>query len=229
MSTIDTVVALGFAFFINAAILVLAAAVFHGGGTVVDDLRDAHRLLAPALGGAGATLFAVALLCSGQSSTVTATLAGQIVMEGFLRWRIEPWLRRLITRGLAIIPALILLSGDGGRNTNNLLVWTQVILSMQLPFAIFPLVMFTSDKKRMGQFANPKWLTVVAYMVCLGITGLNVQLLIENLGLLWVGAGAAVMGLFAIWVAFFYREPATPAGLLTVDAGTAASATRDHA
>lgn len=205
LATTDTIVALGFAFFVNAAILILAASVFHGGKTVVDELDMAHGMLKPALGGAAATLFAVALLASGQSSTITATLAGQVVMEGFLNFRIAPWLRRMITRGLALIPAVILVSATEGK-TNDLLVLTQVVLSMQLPFAIFPLVMFTSDRKRMGVFANPLWVQILAYAICFVITALNVKLLGETLGWGWVGVGAGVMAAFAAWVAYAYKE-----------------------
>jgi manganese transport protein len=156
-NTTDTVLALGAAFFVNAAILVVAAAVFHRAGLhEVSELQEAHRLLAPLLGAPiAATAFAVALLASGQSSTITGTLAGQIVMEGFLRIRIRPWLRRLITRLLAIGPAVVLISISGGKDTVGLLVFSQVVLSMQLSFAIFPLMMFTSDRKLMGEFANP--------------------------------------------------------------------------
>jgi manganese transport protein len=210
MATIDTILALGFAFFVNAAILVLAASVFHGGKAVVDELDMAHEMLRPALGGAAATLFAVALLASGQSSTITATLAGQVVMEGFLNFRIAPWLRRMITRGLALIPAVILVSATEGK-TNDLLVLTQVVLSMQLPFAIFPLVMLTSDRRRMGAFANPLWVKVVAYAICVVITLLNVKLLGETLGWTWVAVGAIVMAAFAAWVHWGYRPKETPA------------------
>ncbi|MGV3617491.1 MAG: Nramp family divalent metal transporter [Fimbriimonas sp.] len=208
MATADTIIALGFAFFVNAAILVLAATVFHGGKTVVAELDVAHEMLRPALGGAAATLFAVALLASGQSSTITATLAGQIVMEGFLNFRIEPWLRRMITRGLALIPAVLLVSLTEGK-TNDLLVLTQVVLSMQLPFAIFPLVMFTSDRKRMGEFANPTWLKLAAYAICIAISALNIKLLGETVGWNWVGLGAAAMALFAVWVTWGYRPKPT--------------------
>jgi manganese transport protein len=204
MATIDTVISLGSAFFVNAAILVLAAAVFHGTGKVVSELEDAHKLLQPALGGAGATLFAVALLCSGQSSTITGTLAGQIVMEGFLNIRIAPWLRRMITRGLALIPALLLVTATSGRDI-DLLILSQVVLSMQLPFAIFPLVMFTSDRRRMGDFASPIWLQVLAYMVCVAITLLNLNLLRETVPLTILGPIAGAGLLFAAWVIFFYK------------------------
>jgi len=207
MGTVDTIIALGFAFFVNAAILVLAASVFYGGKVAVEELGQAHELLTPALGGAAATLFAVALLASGQSSTITATLAGQVVMEGFLNFRMAPWLRRMITRGLALIPAVLLVSANQGK-TNDLLVLTQVVLSMQLPFAIFPLVMLTSDRRRMGEFANPTWMKVAGYVICVLITALNVRLLwtMEQIGPKWVITGAVVMALFAAWVMLVYKE-----------------------
>ncbi len=204
-NTFDTIFALGAAFFVNAAILILAAAVFWKSGIEVDDLRQAHELLTPALGGAAATLFAVALLCSGQSSTITGTLAGQIVMEGFLRIRIKPWIRRVITRGLAIIPALMIVSATGGRDTVQLLVISQVVLSMQLPFAIFPLIMLTSDKARMGAFANGRVVQVVGYAICSVIAALNVYLLWSVIGPMWLGLIAVVMAGFVAWVRFGYR------------------------
>ncbi len=211
-NTVDTVVALGAAFFVNAAILVLAAAVFFKSGTVVEGLDQAHELLRPALGGAAATLFAVALLASGQSSTITGTLAGQIVMEGFLRIRIKPWLRRMITRGLAIVPALIIISITGGKDTVQLLVISQVVLSMQLPFAIFPLLMVTGSKKRMGEFASPLVVQIVGYAIGTLIVALNIYLLVDTLGPWWVGGGAAVMLAFAAYVRWFYRpSPSSPA------------------
>lgn len=205
-NTIDTVVALGTAFFVNAAILVLAAAVFHPKGQVVDDFRDAHQLLGPLLGGASATAFAVALLASGQSSTITGTLAGQIVMEGFLKIRIKPWIRRLITRSLAIIPAVILISIYGGQETVGLLVLSQVVLSMQLSFAIFPLLMFTSDPKKMGVFVNAMWLKLVGYGICIIIASLNLKLLWDEVGPVWFVAGGAVFVAFGVWVRFFYHS-----------------------
>jgi manganese transport protein len=208
-NTVDTVLALGMAFFVNAAILVLAAAVFWRNGIVVSELQEAHELLRPALGGAAATAFALALLASGQSSTITGTLAGQIVMEGFLRIRVAPWLRRLVTRGLAIIPALIVISATGGKDTVELLVVSQVVLSMQLPFAIFPLMMVTSSRARMGDYANPMWVKLVGYSICSVIAGLNVYLLWETIGPVWVGAIAAVMLAFAGYVRFVYTAPAT--------------------
>ena len=207
-NTIDTVLALGLAFFVNAAILVLAAAIFHKTGVVVEELQQAHELLRPALGGAAATLFAVALLCSGQSSTITGTLAGQIVMEGFLNIRIQPWLRRLITRLLAIVPAIIVISATGGKNTVQLLVISQVVLSMQLPFAIFPLMMVTSSRKRMGEFANPLWVKLLGFAVCTLIAGLNIYLLWDTIGPLWLGVIAGAFALFAAYVAMFAKKPA---------------------
>ncbi len=205
-NTLDTIIALGAAFFVNAAILILAAAAFHSRGTVVEELEQAHSLLNPLLGGAAATAFAVALLASGQSSTITGTLAGQIVMEGFLRIRISPWLRRLITRGLAIIPAIILITISGGKNTVQLLILSQVVLSMQLSFAIFPLLMFTSDRKRMGDFVNPLWLKVTGYLVCTIIASLNLKLLWDTIGPLWFSTAVAAVLLFTAYVMFVYKE-----------------------
>lgn len=207
-NTVDTIVALGAAFFVNAAILVLAAAVFFKAGIEVDDLRQAHELLTPALGGAAATAFAVALLCSGQSSTITGTLAGQIVMEGFLRIRIKPWVRRLITRSIAIVPALMIVSATGGRDTVQLLVVSQVVLSMQLPFAIFPLMMLTSDRAKMGAFANGPLVKIFGYSICAVIAALNVYLLWSVIGPVWLGVLVAVMVGFAAWVRFGYRPAA---------------------
>src|SRR5579862_6293534 len=155
---VDSVVALNAALLVNAAILIMAAAVFFRHGVVVTEIQQAHLLLAPLLGTAAAgVLFAVALLCSGQSSTLTGTLAGQIVMEGFLNIRMRPWLRRLITRMAAIIPAALTIYVSGDKGTYQLLILSQVILSMQLPFAVIPLIHFTSDRRRMGPFANKAW------------------------------------------------------------------------
>jgi manganese transport protein len=212
-NTIDTVVALGMAFFVNAAILVLAGAVFHKQGVAVEELDQAHQLLRPLLGPAAATAFALALLASGQSSTITGTLAGQIVMEGFLNIRIAPWLRRLITRSLAIIPAIVLIVMTGGKDTVNLLLLSQVVLSMQLSFAIFPLVMFTSDKRKMGEFANGPLVQIVGYLIGTVIASLNLYLLwetaSEKLGaagkILFFGAILFTVA-FALWVRFIYRE-----------------------
>lgn len=204
-STYDTVIALGCAFFVNAAILVLAAAVFHKAGMVVSEFKMAPDLLRPALGGAAATLFAVALLAAGQSSTITATLAGQIVMEGFLHIRVTPWLRRLLTRGLAIIPAVLLVGASGGKDTVQILVLSQVALALQLPFALVPLVMFTADRKKMGKFANPLWLTLLASVMTALIVGLNVFYLYQAYGALALGVVAAAVALFSIWVMYGYK------------------------
>jgi manganese transport protein len=206
-NTIDTIVALGAAFFVNAAILVVAAAVFNRTGHFdVSELQEAHRLLAPLLGAPiASTAFAVALLASGQSSTITGTLAGQIVMEGFLKIRIRPWLRRLITRLLAIVPAILLIGVSGGKNTVGLLVFSQVVLSMQLSFAIFPLMSFTSDPKLMGEFANSRVVKIVGYAMCTLIASLNLYLLYGALGWRWMALIVAVASAFAIWVRYFYR------------------------
>ena len=175
---IDSAVALNMAFFVNAAILVMSAAVFHRNGVEVKELSEAHATLAPLVDTAlSSTLFAVALLCAGQSSTLTGTLAGQIVMEGFLRIRIRPWMRRLITRALAIIPAAAVIAIQGEQGTYKLLILSQVILSLQLPFAIVPLVQFTSSRDKMGAHANPTWLKVAAWAVAAFIISLNVWLL----------------------------------------------------
>jgi manganese transport protein len=189
LNLVDSVVALNAAFLVNAAILVLAAAVFHRAGLHdVARLEDAHRLLAPLLGTSiASTLFAVALLSSGQSSTITGTLAGQIVLEGFLRVRIQPWLRRLISRGLAIVPAALVIAIRGERAVDDLLVLSQVVLSLQLSFAVLPLVKFTSDRERMGEFTNPLWVVVAAIAVAVLILGLNVLLVSQQLGA-WVTA-----------------------------------------
>jgi manganese transport protein len=178
-ATIDSTVALMFALLINASILILAAATFHKTGqTEVAELGEAHSLLAPLLGLAIApTLFGIALLCCGINSTVTATLAGQIVMEGFLHIKLAPWLRRLITRGIAIIPASIVTIWYGESGTAKLLVLTQVVLSLQLSFAVFPLVMFTMSKAKMGDLVSPKWLSAFAMFIAVVIALLNVKLL----------------------------------------------------
>ena len=178
-ATIDSTVALSFALLINASILILAAASFHATGqTEVSDLSDAHKLIGPLLGsGLAPGLFAVALLACGLNSTVTATLAGQAVMEGFLRIRLQPWLRRLITRGLAIIPAAGVTLYYGAQGTGRLLILTQVVLSLQLSFAVVPLVMFTADKHKMGALVAPRWLIAIAVLVALVIVALNLKLL----------------------------------------------------
>jgi manganese transport protein len=180
-ATIDSTVALCFALFVNASILILAAAAFHTTGrTGIAELGQAHSLLAPILGAAIApTLFGIALLCCGINSTVTATLAGQIVMEGFLDIRIAPWLRRLITRLIAIVPAAGVTIWFGDAGTAELLVLTQVVLSLQLSFAVFPLVLFTANRAKMGALVAPRWLSAVAMLIALVIAGLNVKLLAD--------------------------------------------------
>ena len=181
-ATIDSSVALMSALFINAAILIVAAAVFHGTEyESVADISDAYKLLSPLLGTTAAgVLFAVALLCSGQNATLTGTLAGQIVMEGFVNIRLRPWLRRLITRLVAIVPAVIVVILYGERGTGALLVLSQVILSLQLPFAVFPLVSFTSDRKKMGDLVAPRWIQVLAWIVAVIIAALNAYLLYQT-------------------------------------------------
>jgi manganese transport protein len=177
---IDSTIALSFALFINAAILIIAAATFHTSGhSGVGEIQDAYKLLTPLLGAGASTVFALALLASGQNSTLTGTLAGQIVMEGFLNIRLRPWVRRLITRAIAIVPAAIVAIMYGESGTARLLVFSQVILSMQLSFAVFPLVAFTSDKVKMGEFVNPKWLKALAYLVAFVIATLNIWLLLQ--------------------------------------------------
>jgi manganese transport protein len=181
-ATIDSTFALMLAFFINASILILSAASFHGTPHQnVADIGDAYKLLTPVLGAAGASvLFAVALLASGQNSTLTGTLAGQIVMEGFLSIRMRPWLRRLVTRSLAIVPAVIVAALYGERGTGQLLILSQVILSLQLSFAVVPLVQFTSERAKMGPFVNSQQLKIVAWCVAFVIIALNVYLLIQT-------------------------------------------------
>ncbi|QDL12058.1 divalent metal cation transporter [Brasilonema octagenarum UFV-E1] len=185
--TIDSTVALSFALLINSAILIVAAATFHfSGNQGVAEIQDAYQLLSPLLGVSGASaIFGVALLASGQSSTLTATLAGQIVMEGFLRIKLPAWLRRLATRLIAVIPALIAVAMFGEHSTSNLLVFSQVILSLQLPFAVIPLVIFTSDRRLMGEFVNPRWLKIMAWAVAVLLVGLNSWLLIQ-VGMDWI-------------------------------------------
>jgi manganese transport protein len=181
-ATIDSTVALMSALFLNGAILVVAAATFHGTGHQgVADISDAYLLLAPLLGtGMASTLFALALLFAGQNATLTGTLAGQIVMEGFLNIRLRPWLRRLITRLIAIVPALITVALYGERGTGALLILSQVVLSLQLPFAVFPLVMFVGDRRKMGELAAPRWMLALAWPVAVVIALLNVWLLYQT-------------------------------------------------
>lgn len=179
---IDSAIALNAAFFVNAAILVLAASTFFKAGLYqVAEIQDAHQLLAPLLGTEWAPLlFGIALVAAGQSSTITGTLAGQVVMEGYLNLRIAPWLRRLITRLIAIIPAYLVIVIYGESETGALLVLSQVVLSLQLGFAIIPLIHFTSDKSKMGVFANKTWVQILAWVIALIIVGLNVQLVIQE-------------------------------------------------
>ncbi len=181
--TIDSTVALSIALFINSAILILSAATFHFSGyQEVAEIQDAYKLLSPVLGvGSASAIFAFALLASGQNSTLTATLAGQIVMEGFLNFRMRPWLRRLLTRLIAIVPALVVIILFGEGSTTNLLIFSQVILSLQLPFAVIPLVMFTSNRSLMGEFVNPFWLKAVAWLVASIIVALNSWLLLQTI------------------------------------------------
>lgn len=184
---IDSAVALNAAFFVNAAILILSAAVFFRHGVEVVGIEQAYMLLPdflkfeiPYLGPAAPILFGVALLCAGQSSTLTGTLAGQIIMEGYLHLRIAPWLRRLITRMLALIPAVVVIALAGEQSTQRLLVLSQVVLSLQLSFAVIPLIHFTSNRKNMGGFATPRWAQVLAWLTATIIVGLNAQLVLDN-------------------------------------------------
>jgi manganese transport protein len=186
----DSVIALNGALIVNAAILIMAAAVFFKRHVIVTEIEQAHELLTPLLGTAVASgLFAIALLASGQSSTLTGTFAGQIVMEGFLNLRLRPWLRRMITRFLAIIPAVITVYFWGAQGTLQLIILSQVILSMQLPFAVIPLIRFTSDKGRMGEFASRLWLAALAWAVAVVILGLN----------FWYAGGLLIPWMGAAW------------------------------
>jgi manganese transport protein len=198
-NTIDSAVALTIAFFVNAAILVLAATVFFGkqsvvvaGGHIIefsadsDWIRVAYLTLAPLLGTAVAsTLFAVALLASGQSSTITGTLAGQVVMEGFMRWRIQPWVRRLITRSVAILPAVLIIGLRGEGSVTDLLTLSQVVLALQLPFAMFPLLHFTSSRKRMGRWKNGAFLLATGWVSAILITAMDLYGLPASLRAAW--------------------------------------------
>jgi manganese transport protein len=199
---VDSVVALNAALLVNLAILILSAAVFFKRGIVVTEIQQAHLLLVPLLGTAFAgILFAVALLCSGQSSTLTGTLAGQIVMEGFLNIRMRPWLRRLITRTIAIIPAALVIYISGDKGTYQLLILSQVILSMQLPFAVIPLIHFTSDRRRMGPFANKLWVQWLSWAAAVLILALNIWLLVDGLGQLLGASGSRPIVWFPLAVA----------------------------
>jgi manganese transport protein len=180
-ATADSTIALMLALFVNAAILIVAAAVFHANGqTDVAEIEQAYALMSPLLGvGIASVLFAVALLASGLNSTVTATLAGQIVMEGFLDLRIPHWMRRLLTRGIAIVPVVVVTALYGERGTAELLIFSQVVLSMQLPFAVIPLVRFVSDRRKMGDLAISRTTAVIAWVVATLIVALNFKLLAD--------------------------------------------------
>ena len=225
---LDTGIALNAAFFVNAAILVLSASVFHEHGIVVSEIKQAHELLSPLLGTTMAgILFAVALLAAGQSSTLTGTLAGQIVMEGFLQFRIRPWMRRLITRLIAIIPAVLVIGMQGESGSYGLLILSQVILSLQLPFAIIPLIELTGDKSKMGSFVNKTWVKILAWTTAIIIVGLNARLVVdsivhwmeeagENAIWIWATVVPVVAAVFALllyialpkWLRQWKREPA---------------------
>ncbi len=182
LANVDSALALMIALFVNAAILIVAASVFHRSGHYeVAAIQDAYKLLNPLLGAAGAsTIFAIALLASGQNSSITGTLAGQVVMEGFIHIRVSPWLRRLITRSLAIIPTIIVVAITGEQGTEKLLILSQVILSFQLSFAVVPLVLFTGNRARMGEFVNTRWLQGLAWFTAGLIAVLNAWLLVET-------------------------------------------------
>jgi manganese transport protein len=182
LANVDSALALMIALFVNAAILIVAAAVFYRSGHFeVAAIQDAYKLLSPLLGVTGAsTLFAIALLASGQNSSITGTLAGQVVMEGFIHIRVSPWLRRMITRSLAIIPTIIVVALMGEQGTEKLLILSQVILSFQLSFAVVPLVIFTGDRRKMGEFTNARWLQGLAWLTAGVIAVLNVWLLVQT-------------------------------------------------
>ena len=197
-ATVDSTGALMFALFINASILILAAAAFHWSGhSEVAEIKDAYKLLSPTLGVSVASVFfAIALLASGQNSTLTGTLAGQIVMEGFLNIRLRPWLRRLITRAIAIVPAVIIIGLFGEGKTTELLVASQVALSMQLGFAVWPLMRFTGERAKMGPFANPVWIKILGWITAIIIIVLNVKLLVDMfLPNAWLKALYSLFGL----------------------------------
>jgi manganese transport protein len=218
---IDSVVALNGALLVNAAILILAATVFFTRGIVVTEIQQAHLLLVPLLGtGLAGIIFAIALLCSGQSSTLTGTMAGQVVMEGFLSLRMRPWLRRLLTRTLAIVPAALTIIWAGDSATYQLLILSQVVLNLQLPFAVIPLIHFTSDRRRMGPFANRAWVRVLAWITAALILGLDIGLAVQSISDWLRGAGSnriwielglfpilAALGLLVLWILF---QPVLP-------------------
>ena len=223
---VDSAVALNAAFFVNAAILILAAAVFYGSGIVVTELQQAHEMVSPLLGTslAGAA-FALALICAGQASTITGTLAGQIVMEGYLHFKIRPFLRRLLTRLLAIIPAVVVLSTTGDKGTYQLLIFSQVVLSLQLIFAVVPLIHFTSDPKVMGEFANRLWVKILAWLTAAVLFALNAWLVVQKIAdwlatssepvLIWavvvpVALGLAGLLMYIVFKPFIRRETTEP-------------------
>ncbi len=233
---VDCVIALNGAMFVNAAILILAAAVFHKAGKSVTEIQQAYLLLSPLLGTVlAAKLFGVALFCSGQSSTLTGTMAGQIVMEGFLNIRVSPWLRRLVTRLLAIIPAIAVIWVMGNAGTFRLLVLSQVVLNLQLPFAIIPLLQFTNDPKRMGSFVSATWLKLGGWVTAVVVVGLNLWLAAQSASdwaasagtwapLVWVVCGTVAGGMLALlaWIVIRpFRTPAAAAVTLGLDQASA--------
>lgn len=217
---VDSVVALNTAFFVNASILVVAAATFHTHGILITEIQQAHQMLHHVLGTTLAPIaFAIALLCAGQSSTLTGTLAGQIVMEGFLNIKLRPWIRRLVTRSIAIVPSVVVIVLMGESGTYRLLILSQVILSMQLPFAVVPLIRFTNDRRKMGPFANPTWVRRLAWAAATIIIGLNAYLVIQTIQEWMTEAGpytwvvqltvvpvAVGLGGLLIWMAFRREE-----------------------
>ncbi len=226
---IDSSIALNAAFFVNAAILIISAADFHSRGIMVTEIQQAHQLLEPVLGSQLApVLFALALLAAGQSSTITGTISGQVVMEGFVNLRIRPWLRRLITRSIALLPAVFVIAAMGEEGTYRLLIFSQVVLSLQLPFAIVPLIQFTSDKQKMGLFANRAWVRILAWVITAVIVALNLKLVYDALqewlatvsSWLWLGIGPAVLFLLGVLAYLILRplwksEAAWDSGIVT--------------
>ncbi len=222
---VDSAIAMNGAFLVNAAILIVAAATFYARNIPVEQIQDAHKMLDGLLGTWLAPYaFALALLCSGQSSTITGTLAGQITMEGFLRFRIRPWLRRLMTRALAIIPAVAVILAVGEKGVYNLLILSQVVLSLQLSFAVVPLVRFTGSKQKMGPFVSPPWLQVLAWLVTAAIMALNGELVFQQVSDWIVAAGgwgwlvglacvplALALVALLVWMTF-RREKTRPEG-----------------
>jgi len=219
---IDTLLSLNFAFFINAAILIVSAAVFFRNGTPVDDLREAHRLLAPLLGvSIASVLFAIALLCAGQAATITGTVAGQIVMEGFLRLRLSPTARRLLTRLLAVVPALVVLKVAGEQSALDLLIVTQVVLSLQLPFAIVPLLRFTNSRDVMQEWRSPAGIRWLGWLIAALIIGANGWLAVNTAGGMWQNQRwtLCIMLLYAATLAYVALTPLKQAGLRKTDIG----------